>query len=70
VVDLAGDRGGDLDRLHGRAEGPGEDAADRLFEPLLEALQTPTSPPSRRSGPGVKDLVLPRRRGPRALSGS
>ena len=40
VVALALERGGDLDRLHGAAEGAGEDAGDHLLEPVLEALQS------------------------------
>ena len=39
VVDLAGERRGDLDRLHRAAEGAGEDAGDQLLELVLETLQ-------------------------------
>ena len=39
VVDLALQRGGDLDRLDGAAEGPGERTRDRPLQLLLELLQ-------------------------------
>ena len=39
VVALALEGGGDLDGLHGAAEGPREDTGDHGLEPLLEALQ-------------------------------
>ena len=39
VVALALEGGGDLDGLHGTAEGPREDTGDDLLEALLEALQ-------------------------------
>src|SRR5689334_21375212 len=39
VVDLALQGRGDLHRLHGAAEGLGEDAGDHLLETALELLQ-------------------------------
>ena len=50
VVDLAVERRGDLDRLHGAAEGAREDPGDHLLEPVLEALQPLMVPPLAASG--------------------